>query len=450
MNLYIFDQKIIDKEIVNDFKVEKYSQIRIGNKSVSELFVFADIQNSYIDKLDGQIDLDSEVLIISTSFLVLDSNFLLNYIDFISSSSFDVLVGEIDNAFIFKGKFANLCNLKDTHIYKIPIPSEVTNLSIYKDLRFIINSNPDSRNFNSLKLKNDIYTKVSTDKIKLKSEYIFLKNIPQNIQKFYADVYEYDEFNEEASYKMKAYPFKDISYQFLSSSLDKSDFKLIINLIKSYFNISSSTSEKLNNSLNDFHNLLTKNDNRFKHLKSENSLLFDKLDNYMKVFYDFSLTDHFNRIQDSLKENEKLYAETDTFFSHGDLCFSNILYSRKEEKIIFIDPKGYQNKGFRSPYYDLAKFSHSFLGKYDLIINDKCDFTFNKKLNASLVFDDKFDLEYKLFYDFVNYLKLDLKLVRLIESSLFLSMLPLHSEDELKCLRLCARSFEVFNSYKKL
>lgn len=450
MNLYILDQKITDKEIISDFKVKKYSQIRIGNKSVSELLVFSDINYSYIDKLDGKIDLDSEVLIISTSFLILDSKFLLNYIDFISSSSFDVLVGEIENAFLFKGKLSNLYNLNNTSFYKVPIPPEVTNLSIYKDLRNIINSNPDSRSFNSLKLKNNIYTKTSKNKIKLKSEYSFLKNIPQNIQKFYPNVYEYKEYKEKASYKMKAYHFKDISYQYLSGLLDNSDFKSIINLIKNYFSISSSSTDESNNSLYDFRNLIRKNDKRFKHLKLENSSLFNRLDKYMKGFYDFSLIAHFNRIQDLLKENENLYAETDAFFSHGDLCFSNILYSRNQERIILIDPKGYENKGFRSPYYDLAKFSHSFLGKYDLIINDKCDFTFDNKLNASLVFDNKFDLEYKLFYDFVKYLKLNFKLVRLIESSLFLSMLPLHIEDERKCLRLCARSFEVFNSYKKL
>ena len=57
---------------------------------------------------------------------------------------------------------------------------------------------------------------------------------------------------------------------------------------------------------------------------------------------------------------------------HGDLCFSNILYSFRMERIRLIDPRATDESGTFSLYgdarYDLAKLMHSICGRYDLII----------------------------------------------------------------------------------
>ena len=125
------------------------------------------------------------------------------------------------------------------------------------------------------------------------------------------------------------------------------------------------------------------------------------------------------------------------------------MYCKQSDKIILIDPRGYENEGLRSPYYDLAKFSHSFLGKYDLIINNKCSYNFDYELNFSLSFEKKYRLNKDLFFNLCNDLKMDYSLVRLIESSLFLSMISLHKEDLTRCFNLCCRSYEIFDKYKK-
>ena len=56
---------------------------------------------------------------------------------------------------------------------------------------------------------------------------------------------------------------------------------------------------------------------------------------------------------------------------HGDFCFSNILYSARVRRIKVIDPRGSVDEQislYGDPRYDLAKFAHSIVGRYDQII----------------------------------------------------------------------------------
>ena len=58
--------------------------------------------------------------------------------------------------------------------------------------------------------------------------------------------------------------------------------------------------------------------------------------------------------------------------THGDYCFSNIFFDFRADSIKLIDPRGLlpggQQSLFGDPRYDIAKFSHSALGGYDLIV----------------------------------------------------------------------------------
>ena len=62
-----------------------------------------------------------------------------------------------------------------------------------------------------------------------------------------------------------------------------------------------------------------------------------------------------------------------------------MILSEAEDSIVFIDPRG--GDSFRTPYYDLAKISHSLLGGYDHIINNKASICFNSDMTAFLDFD---------------------------------------------------------------
>jgi hypothetical protein len=127
---------------------------------------------------------------------------------------------------------------------------------------------------------------------------------------------------------------------------------------------------------------------------------------------------------------------TGTSFSiiHGDPCFSNILYDLRQDSIKLIDPRGsfgsYTIHG--DPRYDLAKMRHSAVGKYDFIINDLFEATYKDKnieydihtLEQHEKREERFETMLKERY----YSEYDE--IRLIESLLFLSMVPLHSDSE--------------------
>ena len=145
------------------------------------------------------------------------------------------------------------------------------------------------------------------------------------------------------------------------------------------------------------------------------------------------------------KQKSKLY-KYKKIFSHGDLCLSNILYDKNSQLVKLVDPKG-GDYAFLPSIYDFAKLSHSIIGGYDHIINKRSAIDFTSSMVAKS--DIKISLEnVKLFKKFLKNLNVDYEDVRLVEASLFLSMLPLHTDDKRKVILLAIRGMEILNEVK--
>ena len=126
-----------------------------------------------------------------------------------------------------------------------------------------------------------------------------------------------------------------------------------------------------------------------------------------------------------------LFSEGDTHFSiiHGDLCFSNILLEENYGFVRLIDPRGkfgsFDLYGDRR--YDIAKLLHSVEGKYDYIIEDLFEMYVDGNQIAYQV-QNRTDWLVQVFSEvFCDYIT-DYQALRLIESTLFLSMIPLHGD----------------------
>ena len=114
---------------------------------------------------------------------------------------------------------------------------------------------------------------------------------------------------------------------------------------------------------------------------------------------------------------------------HGDLCFANILIEDTYDFIRVIDPRGKFGTFdiYGDTRYELAKLMHTLEGKYDFIIEDMFDidvigntieYHVHKQIdNITNVFLD-------VFRESID----NIQAVRLIEATLFLSMIPLHSD----------------------
>lgn len=454
MFLFLVNNKINDDELLLNYPFEFWSEIRLGNNSLIDYLkiYFSNYELITCDKgiPEGDINLKDRILIMSANVCPKDlkDSALLNYLEFLSCSFTSVFSGS-DSAFMYSGSLSDFIS---KNYICVDLPEIYNNLNSIKELENLLVNHHDSRAHNQITFSDNTYTKYSTDKDKLYSEYTFLKNIPQELSLWYPTVYEYKNMKESSSYSMMSYPFRDLSYSLLSNDLNNSDIDILYSFLEKYFKNSRISRElKTYNLESDFDRLISKNRLRFSQLQN-NLSLYNKIDSLMKIHSSLSLEAHFNRIESLLIKKKNIYCNVDPIFSHGDLCFSNMLYDKKGKSFILIDPRGFENDGIRSPYYDLAKISHSIMGGYDLILNNRTDLSLNSDIKLSLIFEEFDALKYakSKFNGVITSFGYDFDLVRLVESSLFLSMIPLHKEDELRCVKFCFLSDDIFDGINTL
>ena len=131
---------------------------------------------------------------------------------------------------------------------------------------------------------------------------------------------------------------------------------------------------------------------------------------------------------------ENLAKSSKEFFTiiHGDMCFSNVLFSPKNANFKLIDPRG--NFGKTSIYgdlrYDLAKFRHCYHGLYDYIIAGlyTLEETTSNEFHYNYLTNNITD--YAVFDAILKQNGFDVNDVELIEGLLFISMIPLHSDNK--------------------
>ncbi len=451
---YFYDAPIRSDKIKDYAVSSRYSEIRIGNKTIKEKIqglIFPRELKILNDLTRIQEEsLDEEILVFSASVFSKDLSKLKKFLNFAGFSMINTFWGHKE-CFIYKGQKSNLVSYlklnEKGNIYNVNFPEFILDLSSLPQLKSVLSNNHDSRHFNDIKSIGDLYVKKSSNFIKLKTEYEFLKNVPDHLRNYFVEVFEYKQEVDFAQYTMVSYSYKDVSHLYLSNSLNEESFQILMSLIHKYFNDSQKNINIIFQK-NSFEDLIQKNNSRLEDLKKLD--YYESLNSFLLNFKGISIPDHHQRIEEALKKSEKTYNKEAYIFSHGDLCFSNILFSPENLDMKLIDPKGYENYGMRSPYYDMAKLSHSVLGYYDLIINNMVKMDYNDEMQVFLDFS-KHDYikEYDyLFTKLVVKLKLDMRLIRLIESSLFLSMIPFHYENKRKAFMLCLRSVEIFEELK--
>jgi dTDP-glucose pyrophosphorylase len=131
---------------------------------------------------------------------------------------------------------------------------------------------------------------------------------------------------------------------------------------------------------------------------------------------------HHERLEDSV-----FFCQSSLF--HGDLHFGNMFYDLSGDKLQLIDPRG---EIYGHWVYDLAKLLHSLLGRYDFI-----DAQFYRSVPSTMdaVFYDKNVSEVlEAFMATEPYASLsqdEQKLILEMTAFLFLTMIPLHTDNQL-------------------
>lgn len=269
------------------------------------------------------------------------------------------------------------------------------------------------RSFNIINIKENIATKTVRDVQKGKNELFFYKNNSLKLQSYYPEIISSEIKKNSVTYDMELITALDLSVFFVQRMLNVNAFRSVLKKIDSYFlSLPVLTVTKRSWRSRTKTLIVSKLNLRWSDYKLNPK--YKKINLDFKKKYKISLNEFKSQVEERLVQFISQSDQTKLTLCHGDLCFSNILLLFNKQ-IKFVDPRGarFKNDLFITPYYDFAKLSQCVHGNYDGILSG-CSVDF--RLQA-----DYFDV-------WVLNKKLDLQFVRLIESSLFLSLLPLHMD----------------------
>jgi hypothetical protein len=117
----------------------------------------------------------------------------------------------------------------------------------------------------------------------------------------------------------------------------------------------------------------------------------------------------------------------------------------------FIDPRGsFCGENQRGDLrYDAAKLRHSFHGLYDYIVNDMFSLKIlgTNRFELELFLPNNYSDVYQIFEEaLANFFGSDsYDQVKILEGTLFLSMLPLHSENQDRQIALALKALSILN-----
>mgnify|MGYP004462280005 CR=1 FL=1 len=308
-----------------------------------------------------------------------------------------------------------------------------------------------AREFNHIDIDRDrgILTKYSKEKDKFIGEIKWYLKLPSDIEYVRPRIFDYSVDYNNPFVSMEYYAYHTVHELFLNGDLDIHQWEVIFEHIRFICHDMKRykvQDENIKLSLEDMY--LTKTTQRFEKLKKD-----DRFTNffYSSISVNGKEYKSLNKVLDILNEKipEMLYDVKNFNIIHGDLCFTNMMLDNNFSFIKVIDPRGkfgsYDIYG--DSRYELAKLFHSVDGKYDYIIKDLFDLTYeNGEINYSIQDKDReFDL-YPVFRKvFKDEIGKDLKKIELIEALLFLSMIPLHCESFEHQLVMLGTGLEILN-----
>jgi len=255
------------------------------------------------------------------------------------------------------------------------------------------NKSDECRSFNKIKYTKNSVIKISkSEPNKIINEATWFKYVPKEIQSFIPRIYSINPY--ESSYEMERLKSIKLRDLFIHIDRDPQTWSPIIGEIKSFLEIcrnSKIASSSFWNQLID-KTLLRRPD--------------------LNIFVtELSDLVHLCKV------------DCESTFYHGDLHLNNMFFDFPRGKLMVIDPRG---ELYGHWLYDLAKLTHSFIGKFDFIDAK----LFNNKLTNAKVYSAGTE-ELERYFAKEMYSKLtknEVKLVYKITASLFASMQPLHKD----------------------
>lgn len=313
-----------------------------------------------------------------------------------------------------------------------------------------------TRHFNSIEVTDDkTIVKKSTNENKIKQEINWYLNIPNKLRVYVPQLIDYSIIKNNVFYELEYVNFTPMQELFLYNLPDLSEWNKFLGLtfdMIERFNIHS-TGTRFNATEHVSEILLDKTKQRVNELINTNKYFNELFNlNYIKIngntYKNINLI--WNNVENYLKENVINNSAQYWQVIHGDLFFGNMLYDINSSTLKIIDPRG--NFGIDGIYgdirYDLAKLNHSILGKYDFIVNDLYALNINHEYEYDYIIYSS-----ERHNDVLNLLKqqvenrgYDYKQILVITGLLFLSMIPLHKENQNNQIMFYLKAVEILNN----
>lgn len=305
------------------------------------------------------------------------------------------------------------------------------------------------RHFNRIEEDRFVITKRSADKDKMRREARFHSLLPASVQHFFVQPYGYEETADGASYRMRRLYVPDTAVQWVHHAFAPADFDRFMDQVTHFLAARPVREVPVETGARQARAL---------YVEKVRSRVDALLEHPVGRAVDSTLRagGHPDGVAGMLQGYLALHERLTRArrperlaLTHGDLCFSNILYSQPSQMLQLIDPRGADEEAelYSDAYYDLAKLSHSVLGGYDLVHAGlyRIEHDGDLRLHLHLEAEDLQDLQLS-FVRRVEQLGFDVRLVRLYEASLFLSMLALHVDAPKKVLAFALRAQQVLDS----
>lgn len=358
------------------------------------------------------------------------------------------------NACVIYKSFDSFITSRDEDASSYPeiIADCFTDISDVSNFRQFITSGFEARFFNSL--SGDEYTvvKTSDNKEKLWAEYSFYELLPDNMKQWFVRPYNFCDDGDKASYSMQRYNMTDLAIRYVHGAIGLDEFEDILDKLFYFIRnrqVRQISTEEYDNIATKLY--ITKVSDRIQKLREMEG--FEKIEQLIVSSTEYdgidAIINRYFSLYETVRKGRKFIPVK--VVAHGDMCFSNILYSQAASLLVLIDPKGAtaEDELYMDPYYDLAKLSHSICGHYDFFNSDLYEISMCDDLKSHLIVDADNRPYVELFKNKLNENDLDFKLIRLYEASLFLSMLPLHMDRPKKVFAFILNAIAIMDSLEE-
>lgn len=311
------------------------------------------------------------------------------------------------------------------------------------------------RSFNDLLIENSVVNKSSLQQSKMEAEYNWYFSIPSVLKRYIPQLIDKSVLADgRFQYQIEYLPYLPLNELYVHANMQPVFWNKIFNLASKLMHdfstahqFDSVTKSKVDS---DFHSLISdKTRVRFAAFMKHSGISCTKniiLNGELLP----SLTEIMNHCIDATLSTQSMPT-----ILHGDLCFSNILYDSRGDSLKVLDPRGINTSMhltiFGDSRYDAAKFIHSVIGLYDHIkaglfslkTNGDLDFTF------LIYVDDSTRLIQSNFMHTFSINGIGASELLPLVVLLFLSMLPLHSDNPDHQLAFLANACRLYSLWMK-